>query len=1781
MTERMLGIVRRSPASTPLAVYAIGVLALLLRPQEYEVEAVRYIATTELPETLLQRMQKIVQDLNGRAYVAPFPSAGGCPINLDTSIIFQPASVNEEVDNEEPKLSALSIQRCQLLYTEFLWSLDIVSNVSQYVDVLAPILQNGGIELMHFLLSSQSPVLVSYALGCLTSLVTHPKFATLFLARDGLMLLIAKPCATNSTPYPFVKLMSNVLNNLVQYASTIEQICLLTEQVHVQFLELVFWLLDAAQEDSLKSLMIALARLLVYETFVDIFHRQGLISNLLNKWKFFQAIVDGKLSAAQGSETVATRSSHNGFEIALDSSASHASPQHERTQNNTMDVDQISSAANSETVTISNRETQAKEEIPYYSHLKMTSPSSARSLVDHMFLVLSEYFAAACVQASAAASRRSSSTSSSISAAPTPRYRATNVSNEHMVAINFVHQHLFTLPDVTSFVNFGGLDLLFHTIFSNIPGVPNSQTCTDIVNAGLKLLWIFTALEQTADMIVNLSIQLPEVNQARGSDFARHIAARVHDLLRPDGLGADDIPIVHGLNWQGLLRRRGADADEEESDGEEANGNGAQRPANAVGGPQNNANGENGEGGGYMDRVDLTNIRLEPVNQRLILERNSSRLRSASLDQTNNPETATSSTSTEHTTAANSAAASRMDEDATSVPSAPATSDATQSSRPANQNGGNVQVAESTANPQPQAAGNDAAPPADTAPPAVRRRSSNWILLNVLRRISVGSPTSAVYILQIFNNYLHAAGCRSCTVFSSGTTSHSKVPSRSQRVAHEIRSLNGLSELVSLLKYHEISVSAHSAQHQAAAVAIDWNVVRTHAMSVLINLAHSDDAINQILSKKLTTTLPDILRAPSAPGQERSFAKFKDEALKFFATPSAAINFKRDEEALNPPNELSKLERASIIGNTPIRYSKQELLELIYQHLWTNGYHKAAESLAEDAKLTPEKMRPPPPPTAPKSRARRASLLGTASSSSFANTSATPVPSHPDAPVSENGFLSEAPSSQISLETIVKQFLYEQHRHCHHPVQVLPDLSLHSRHSCPDPIRHRMNPNGANSMNLAHRLMAHSLKHAPMRSAVWRQHKYSRFAPRRKFSDGGLLTSVTFVDNQNIYFGSGDGLVVRYNASSVNYEDEWEVREGPVDIKISPSSRRVLTMAESRSCIVGAPEDMKIWDLSNMGHDLGTLPFVTGQFSTSGQEVIGTGSSGAISLWDVSSGTIVRKFDDSRAMEEEDRSTRAVRTLQRGHFSPDDCLVLYNSTLWDKRKPSPIHSFDRFTASFGSQAFAPSGLEVITNTEIWDSRSFKLLKTVPSLHRASSITYSRQGDVLFCGSRSKFEVLDGTTYEYVSHVVLESAFASLSINPDDTQLAVLENLSPDHWPAESAWRIWDIGTSRTLDEEEGSDDENAEAEEDENAAALAEFDHSDDMMDEDDEDHHHHDDDEDDDDDGNAGIGRRRRRGHGHLHHHHHHEPFGFVIDGSHEEGEEDGEGGSSDMDEEDEEEEIEEWETDTDYMDEDAEQLVGSDGEPMYIIDDYDSEGEGLFDVDLDSDELAEISRQLGEEDDDANSSAAGEEAPSVESQPATRRRSGSAGSGGSRGGRVAKRASSVFIELPSDEDEANELLEHGNIAVEGAASSGDEADSEPSVMEFDDDGEFSHPSSSNVFALAADSSNDDDDQDQDYAEEEEVAAPRRSSAKRSGAKRSGAGGSRARSQAGRQAGRSVRGLPTLRELSQMLGLVPKRTGAANAEQAQQEGEGNEPRGEEDNDAQSPPPKKKPKRKD
>ena len=68
----------------------------------------------------------------------------------------------------------------------------------------------------------------------------------------------------------------------------------------------------------------------------------------------------------------------------------------------------------------------------------------------------------------------------------------------------------------------------------------------------------------------------------------------------------------------------------------------------------------------------------------------------------------------------------------------------------------------------------------------------------------------------------------------------------------------------------------------------------------------------------------------------------------------------------------------------------------------------------------------------------------------------------------------------------------------------------------------------------------------------------------------------------------------------------------------------------------------------------------------------------------------------------------------RATFDPTDELILCDGVLWDYRAPRQIHKFDKLNQHL-SGVFHPNGLEIISSAEVWDIRTFHLLRTVPQL----------------------------------------------------------------------------------------------------------------------------------------------------------------------------------------------------------------------------------------------------------------------------------------------------------------------------------------------------------------------------------------------------------------------------------------------------------------------------------
>jgi len=206
----------------------------------------------------------------------------------------------------------------------------------------------------------------------------------------------------------------------------------------------------------------------------------------------------------------------------------------------------------------------------------------------------------------------------------------------------------------------------------------------------------------------------------------------------------------------------------------------------------------------------------------------------------------------------------------------------------------------------------------------------------------------------------------------------------------------------------------------------------------------------------------------------------------------------------------------------------------------------------------------------------------------------------------------------------------------------------------------------------------------------------------------------------------------------------------------------------------------------------------------------------------------------------------------RATFDPYDEIILSDGVLWDFKSGKEIHKFDKLNENLSGVFNPKNGLEIISNTEIWDVRTFHLLKTVRQLDQCQ-LTFTNDGNIIYgvkmareelVGSDSSpslriadssFVVIDNLDdYSSIATIELKRHIMTLASSPNDLQLALIENHSgPDEALStpDSCVRFYEVGRNRTdeLTNADGVEDE--------------------DDVQSDDEDDVDDDDDEDDDDD--------------------------------------------------------------------------------------------------------------------------------------------------------------------------------------------------------------------------------------------------------------------------------------------------------------------------------------------
>lgn len=583
---------------------------------------------------------------------------------------------------------------------------------------------------------------------------------------------------------------------------------------------------------------------------------------------------------------------------------------------------------------------------------------------------------------------------------------------------------------------------------------------------------------------------------------------------------------------------------------------------------------------------------------------------------------------------------------------------------------------------------------------------------------------------------------------------------------------------------------------------------------------------------------------------------------------------------------LANIHKANVVAQTKITYNEQQLYLLIYQHLVDRGFSETAMALSKEAKLTPVPKTPSVlmhhhspfayrSPIVSRSRIRSktadstflapfSNVPGTSNSSGTSSVEQTPTPSSErslEFPMEQNQTLTPiklvkknpatqntnfpnnqrtlekqdnqdvflaptAPGVQlrnlliqnnnVTLDTIVTEYLTNQHALCKNPMSTCPQFDLFKPHKCPD--QHMSRSLGLRINNSA-RLFTRQMGFDSRK--LDRKFVHSQFHVQRTLRGGSepetVFTCCDFMPtDQSVLVGCANGEVRVFNVNDGNEDFSFQCHESYVHhIKNSRDGKLVITASSWRSPLI------VLWSLDNKQF-ISKMQFEEEEYlefsNLTQDKVLGTKGETAV-IYDVNTGqkikslvpTIFNQYNKNRAT-----------------FCPTDELILSDGVLWDFKSGVQIHKFDKLNNTL-SGVFHPNGLEVISNTEVWDLRTFHLLRTIPNLDQCQ-LKFSPQNVIYGYsietdsnpeddnqGFDSSFKTLDSYDYSSISTTDVRKSIYDLSINRTGYMIALCENQGCYESVSESVVRIYNVGRKRIAEdeaeeeeEEVGSDDDASE-----------------------------------------------------------------------------------------------------------------------------------------------------------------------------------------------------------------------------------------------------------------------------------------------------------------------------------------------------------------------------------
>ncbi|CAK9822406.1 DDB1- and CUL4-associated factor 1 [Anthophora retusa] len=456
------------------------------------------------------------------------------------------------------------------------------------------------------------------------------------------------------------------------------------------------------------------------------------------------------------------------------------------------------------------------------------------------------------------------------------------------------------------------------------------------------------------------------------------------------------------------------------------------------------------------------------------------------------------------------------------------------------------------------------------------------------------------------------------------------------------------------------------------------------------------------------------------------------------------------------------------------------------------------------------------------------------------------------------GVATSNPAS-ITLDSIITEYLTNQHALCKNPMVTCPQFNLFEPHKCPDPCTKNSVPTNV-TVRLARRALGMDGRRLDRRLI------YSRFCPVKTFrpTDVGAFTCCIFSPcQQYLMLGTYAGDVKMYNVHTGLEEATYPCHESYVyHMECNQRGNLLLTSNPWRNPMsalwsIGTFFDLKL----SLEHE----DYV--EFGKLQDRIIATQGEIA-TIYDIATGQLLTSLTPSISNQ---------YTKNRATFSMNDELVLNDGILWDVNSGKEIHKFDKLNQTLNG-VFHPNGTEVVSNTEVWDLRTFHLLKTVPTLDQMEVI-FSPVNNIIYAVSSdleenadgsnyvTSFKTLDSLDYSNIATCDVKKGVYGLACNKFDTQIAIVENQNEFNNMHESCVRLYDVGRRRDDEDEadEDDDEEDLDASDDDGSNSGSDDNNADDADnpdavaeengDENERNDRENNDDDDDDDDEDAADG--------------------------------------------------------------------------------------------------------------------------------------------------------------------------------------------------------------------------------------------------------------------------------------------------------------------------------------